>query len=249
MAGTPETYQDAHEYADLDATTMSLHHTLGPGATQAARGNHDHSDTYATINHSHPPGTPAAHEHPLYLPIISTTTPTQNPDGTALKQGQFWIDSARQPVDIQIAKYFWDGYAMITATPANTPAPIAGWAKAVWTVPANGVVDLLMNGRFDTSQATAPAGSNMRAYIGWQINAGAVQFDSVAGWAEWYQPVAGRFISSMSATATFSVTKGQTIKFFPIAGASQPSPFEIGFPVIRLLYVPDGSYQQIIGAI
>lgn len=34
--------RDFHTYADTDATSDSLHHTLGPGQNQAASGTHDH---------------------------------------------------------------------------------------------------------------------------------------------------------------------------------------------------------------
>lgn len=35
--------RDFHTYADTDATSDSLHHTLGPGQNQAAAGSHRHN--------------------------------------------------------------------------------------------------------------------------------------------------------------------------------------------------------------
>ena len=45
-------FREAHQTSDVDNEASSLHHTLGRGPTQAARGNHRHIGmviTYATI--------------------------------------------------------------------------------------------------------------------------------------------------------------------------------------------------------
>lgn len=39
---TAEEVEDFHTNADVDTRIESIHHTLGPGATQAAPGNHLH---------------------------------------------------------------------------------------------------------------------------------------------------------------------------------------------------------------
>lgn len=41
------TQGNSHESADTDSAGLSLHHTLGAGATQAAAGNHSHSHSHA----------------------------------------------------------------------------------------------------------------------------------------------------------------------------------------------------------
>lgn len=46
---TPEEVNDMHRYSDADTTTDSLHHTLGRGPTQAAKGNHVHDGVGAEL--------------------------------------------------------------------------------------------------------------------------------------------------------------------------------------------------------
>lgn len=46
-------FEDAHNQSDTDFDPHSMHHTLGRGPTQAARGNHNHSGVYALVDHTH----------------------------------------------------------------------------------------------------------------------------------------------------------------------------------------------------
>lgn len=39
---TPEEVEDFHQNSDLDSRPEAQHHTLGPGSSQAAAGNHRH---------------------------------------------------------------------------------------------------------------------------------------------------------------------------------------------------------------
>lgn len=43
-------FREAHQTADTDNEASSLHHTLGRGPTQAARGNHKHIGTVVTYS-------------------------------------------------------------------------------------------------------------------------------------------------------------------------------------------------------
>jgi len=50
-----------HVSADTDVSTASIHHTLGIGANQAAPGDHNHDDSYGSIDNEVPDG--ALHTH------------------------------------------------------------------------------------------------------------------------------------------------------------------------------------------
>lgn len=52
-AGDAEAFRNAHKSSDTDAESLSMHHTLGRGSTQAAPGNHDHDGDYSSIVHDH----------------------------------------------------------------------------------------------------------------------------------------------------------------------------------------------------
>ena len=132
MAGELE-FQAAHELGDLDATPMSLHHTLGPNATQAAAGNHKHDD-YSHVDHTHDMA-PSSHAHQfsnlLDTEIVSPVT-GQIPvfDGVAAK----WKN----------AKQADSAHSQIAATPptprgvgdlwVDTSADLLSWDDT-WTAP------------------------------------------------------------------------------------------------------------------
>lgn len=46
-------FREAHQNADTDNEPSSIHHTLGKGPNQAARGNHNHDGTYSPVGHNH----------------------------------------------------------------------------------------------------------------------------------------------------------------------------------------------------
>lgn len=52
-AGDAEAFRNAHKSSDTDAESLSMHHTLGRGSTQAAPGNHDHDGDYSDPLHNH----------------------------------------------------------------------------------------------------------------------------------------------------------------------------------------------------
>jgi hypothetical protein len=50
-------YKEAHVKSDVDESRDSIHHTLGPTASQAAQGNHNHDGSYVKPTQDIQPGT------------------------------------------------------------------------------------------------------------------------------------------------------------------------------------------------
>lgn len=250
MATAAEESNKLHTDADVDTSPSGMHHTLGLNANQAAAGNHLHDERYSNIMHNHDQDyKPADAADVGNVNQIATEAPTQRPDGKAIAVGDLWIDSDVSPSIAQVATYYWDNFVTINQTPAATPAPIASWVKAVWTAPSTGTVVITLNGRVDSGAGSmGAAGDNIRVYIGWQVNNGAVLYDSQAGWAEVFQPFTGRFITAISSSTSFQVTAETQIKFFPIAGVSRAGIWDLGFPVMRLQFFPAAQHQALIGA-
>lgn len=51
-----EEFKKAHDNNDSDNSPSAIHHTLGKGPTQAAKGDHNHSGQYAVADHTHVSG-------------------------------------------------------------------------------------------------------------------------------------------------------------------------------------------------
>lgn len=74
-------YKQVHRYADTDADSSAIHHTLGLGPNQAAKGNHNHDAAYEVLGHDHEdavikltPTMSGISGHAFYLKKISEGT-------------------------------------------------------------------------------------------------------------------------------------------------------------------------------
>lgn len=76
-------FREAHQTADTDNEPSSIHHTLGKGPTQAARGNHRHIGTVVTYSVILPVGTLALNgavinydDYPEYFRFLGLSSGT-----------------------------------------------------------------------------------------------------------------------------------------------------------------------------
>ena len=152
-----ELYDNAHKAADLDTTTMSLHHSLGPSATQASPGNHNHDTKYSGITHNHDTDyAPIDIEDEGSVIQVLDTAPIKRPNNTPLELGDLWVDPRIVPA-LEWYQGIWlspPGGTEITLGAAGAETNVPGVSSIVFTAPCDGVLEILASAYYKASVTT-----------------------------------------------------------------------------------------------